>query len=292
MTDASSTSTRSPVAWLLALRTADPMLLLLRASLLTLLVNSNNDPPVFVAVALLCLVALPRPGLVRSPWLWAGLFVAIGARQLATWHTIDDHIVVTTYWCGALALGLTARHPRPVIAASARFLVGALFAFAAGWKLRSGQFLDGTFFRYSLLFDGRFETPARLVGGTTRAALRANVDALHDLDLSGTGREVLLEEGPRNKAVALAFTWWGALIETTVAVVFLVPLRPRMAWIRHASLLAFATTTYVIVPIGGFGTLLLVLGAAQAASERLRTGYYLGGIVLLIWAAIWPSLFG
>lgn len=292
MTEAPSTSTRRAAGWLHALRTADPLLLLLRASLLALLINSNNDTPVFVTVAALCLVALPRPEVIGSPWLWAGLFVVVGARQLATWHTIDDHIVVTTYWCGALALGLSARHPTPVIAASARFLVGALFAFAAGWKLRSGQFLDGTFFRYSLLFDGRFETPARLVGGTTRAALRANVDALHDLDVSGTGREVLLAEGPRNPAVALAFTWWGAIIETTVAVVFLVPVRPRMAWVRHAALLAFATTTYLVVPIGGFGTLLLVLGAAQAATERLRTGYYLGGIGLLIWAALWPQLFG
>jgi hypothetical protein len=247
---------------------------------------------VLVGVAVTCLVALPRRRVLRSPWFWAAAFVLVGARQLATWHTIDDHIVVTTYWCGALAVGLTARHPTPVVAASARFLVGALFAFAAGWKLLSGEFLDGTFFRYSLLFDGRFETPARLVGGTTRAALRANVDALHDLDASGTGREVLLAEGPRNTAVALAFTWWGAIIETAVAVVFLVPLRPRVAWVRHAALLAFATTTYLIVPIGGFGTLLLVLGAAQAATERLRTGYYLGAIGLLVWAALWPHLFG
>jgi hypothetical protein len=284
--------TSIPRKWLGALRTADPLLLLLRASLLALLVNSNDDAIVLATIAIVCLIALPRPAILEAPWFWAGLFVAIGARQLATWHLIDDHIVVTTYWCGALALGLAARDPRATLAASARFIIGSLFAFAAGWKLRSGQFLDGSFFRYSLLFDGRFETPARLLGGTSRAALHANHDGLRALDATGVTGELALREGPHNQLVAEIFTGWGVIIEATVAMAFLVPLRRRWAWLRHGSLLAFATTTYLVVPVGGFGTLLLVLGAAQATTERLRTGYYLGAIVLLLWAGIWPTLFG
>lgn len=269
----------------------DPLLFLLRASLVGLVVISNDDPWIFGAAALTSIVALPLPRLMRNPWLWAALFTAIGLRQLATWHTIDDHTIVMTYWCGAVALGLRATDPAATLAASARYIIGTLFALAAGWKLLSGQFLDGTFFRYSLLFDDRFEFVADVVGGTSRAVHEANVDEVSRLlSRDGTGTAVL-EEGTRNVILAQAFTWWGVAIEAAVALVFLAPLPLRWGWLRHAVLVAFAATTYLIVPIGGFGTLLLVLGAAMATSDRGRTAYYLGAAGLLLWAGLWPLLF-
>lgn len=277
--------------WLSALRSADPLILLLRASLLALLINSNDDLPVLLAIAAVCAVALPRPRLLRNPAFWAVLFAGVGARQLATWHTIDDHVIVTTYWCGAIALGLGASDPRRALAASARFLVGTLFAFAAGWKLCSGHFVDGTFFRYTLLFDDRFSTVARLIGDTSPSMLRANVEALQSLDASGRPGSIALQEGTGNRLLAGVFTGWGLLIECGVAAAFLLPLRQRWSWVRHALLVAFAVTTYLVVPIGGFGTLLLVLGAAQTTGGALRTGYYLGAIALVMWAGIWPLVF-
>lgn len=291
MTERAGQLTSGPLGAIRGVLAGDPLLVLLRASLLVLLVNSNDDVIVLVCVAAISLVALPRPRVLRDPRFWAALFVGVGARQLATWQSIDDHIVATTYWCGAIALGLGARDPRATLATSARFIVGALFAFAAGWKLRSGEFLDATFFRYSLLFDGRFETPARLIGGTTKVALEANHSGLRTLDLASSSGNLVLQEGPRSSALAQVFTWWGVVIESTVAAAFLVPLPRRWGWFRHGSLIAFASTTYLIVPVGGFGALLLVLGAAQATSERLRMGYFVGAMVLLSWAAVWPRLF-
>ncbi|MGQ0520630.1 MAG: hypothetical protein ACT4PX_05700 [Actinomycetota bacterium] len=273
------------------LRTADPLLLVLRASLVVLLVNGNDDPVVMAGVAVLCFAALPRPRLLCSPWLWAGAFAAVGARQLATWHTLDDHVVVTTYWCGAIALGLGARDPRATMALSARWLVGLVFALAAGWKLLSGQFLDGTFFRYALLFDERFEVLSRTLAGTTDRIRDADVGAVAGLLAGGGGGEVALVEGSGGPALALVFTWWGVLVEAAVALTFLLPLRGRWRHLRPASLFAFAGTTYVLLPVGAFGALLLVLGAAQAESERLRAAYVLGIGAMLAWAAAWPVLF-
>ena len=275
-----------------ALRAMDPLVLLLRASLLVLLVNSHTDTVALIGVGLACLVALPRPALLRSPLLWAGLFVAIGLRQMLTWHLVDDHIVVTTYWCAALALGLTAQDQRRTLAASARLLVGVLFAFAAAWKLGSGEFADGTFFRYSLLFDDRFATVTRVVGGTADTILQHNLAGLQELARDpGAGGGLLLQEGPRNEALAAVFTGWGILIESAVAIAFLVPLRRRWEALRPATLIAFAATTYLVVPVGGFGTLLLVLGSAQTSSDRLRVAYLWGAVGLLVWAAVWPIIF-
>jgi hypothetical protein len=277
--------------WLDAVRATDPLLLLLRASLLALLVNSNDDRVVLLSVAVVCVVALPRKGILLSPWFWAALFVLVGVRQLASWQRFDDHIIATTYWCGALALGLRAHAPGRTIAASARLLIAGIFTFATAWKLRSGEFIDGTFFRYSLLFDDRFETPARLIGGTSRTVLRTNLDALHALDAGGGVSDVTLQEGPRNLVLAQAFTYWGAVIESSITLAFLVPLRRRWGWVRHLVLGAFVVTTYAVVPVGGFGTLLLVLGAAQAASDRVRFAYYGGTVALLIWSGLWPQVF-
>lgn len=275
-----------------ALQAMDPLLLLLRASLLALLVNSNDDALVLLAVAAVCAVALPHPALLRNPVLWALLFITVGIRQLTTWHQIDDHIIVTTYWCGAIALGLTASDPRRTLASAARLLVGTVFAFAALWKLRSGEFANGYFFRYSLLFDDRFATVARLLGGMSRSGLQANIDGLQAMAADpGAHGDLVLHEGPRNMAVAQVFTWWGILIESAVAIAFLVPLRGRWAMLRPATLVAFAGTTYVVVPVGGFGALLLVLGSAQAASDRLRLAYLWGAVGLLAWAFIWPIVF-
>lgn len=286
-----SLASQTPGRWLSALRSADPLLLLLRASLLVLLINSNDDLLVLLALACVSAVALPQPRLLRHAALWAVLFAGVGARQFATWHTIDDHVIVTTYWCGAIALGLGARDPRRALAASARLLIGTLFAFAAGWKLRSGQFVDGTFFRYTLLFDDRFSTVAQLIGDTSPTMLRTNVEALQSLDAMGQQGPISLHEGPGNRLLAGVFTSWGILIECGVAAAFLLPLRERWAWLRHALLVAFAATTYLIVPIGGFGTLLMVLGAAQARAGMLRAAYYLGGVGLIVWAGVWPLMF-
>jgi hypothetical protein len=190
-----------------------------------------------------------------------------------------------------VALGLGATDPAATLAASARYLIGSLFALAAGWKLLSGEFIDGSFFRYSLLFDERFETVANLIGGTSDTAHDANIDQVSAL-LSDAGQgTVALREGPRNELVAQVFTWWGVVIESAVAVTFLLPLRSRWGWARHAALIGFAATTYVVVPIGGFGTLLLVLGAAMVTTSQARSAYLVGAAALLAWAALWPLLF-
>jgi hypothetical protein len=61
--------------------------------------------------------------------------------------------------------------------------------------------------------------------------------------------------------------------------------------VRHAALVAFAGTTYLVVPIGGFGTLLLVLGSAMVTTDRARLAYYAGAVALLVWSGVWPLLF-
>jgi hypothetical protein len=131
------------------------------------------------------------------------------------------------------------------------------------------------------------------VGGTTSVQLRQNVDTLGDLVTQpAAGEAARLREGPRNAAVATTFTIWGVCIEAAVAIAFLAPLRARHEWLRPATLLAFGCTTYAIVPVGGFGALLMLLGAAQTSRERWRTIYLVACLVLFVWAGVWRCIFG
>ena len=64
-------------------------------------------------------------------------------------------------WCLSLALALATRAPAALGAHYGRRIVGLVFLFASLWKLvLSPDFVDGRFFRMTLLSDARFETLA------------------------------------------------------------------------------------------------------------------------------------
>lgn len=65
-------------------------------------------------------------------------------------------------------------------------------------------------------------------------------------------------------------TWWTALVETAVAVFFLLPRRLAAARWRDPLLLFFCWMTYPFATIAGFGWLLTILGIAQLEPERRR----------------------
>lgn len=288
------TAERTPrcLAWL---ERADPVLLLLRGSLVVLLINSNDDTVLLLTVATVCVVALPNPPVLCSPWLWTALFVGVGLRQLWVWESLDDHVAATTYWVGAVALGLRAKDVRGTLSASARFLVGTIFACAVAWKVGAGEYLDGTFWRHTLLFDERFEWVARVVGDTSPAMIDANHESYARLSRvaaeRGASPGATLVHGARLAPLAAAFTWWGVVVEAAVAAAFLSPLPARWAWTRHATLAAFALSTYLVVPVAGFIALLALLASAQVTTGRQRGAYHAAAIALLAWAGVWPVVF-
>jgi hypothetical protein len=226
----------------------------------------------------------------ESPVFWLALAVVVGVRQAGYFLTLDDHIVVTTYWCGAVGLALLADDRDRTLVRTAGLLIGLVFAIAAIWKLTSGQFVDGRFFRFTLIWDARFEHLGWLSGQPDPQATR---DALETaLGARSTGARVVFPEGPRSEVLALGMTWWGIFIETAVAVGFLLPLR-RHPWLRHVALFAFMIGTYLVVPITGFGCLLSIMAAAHTDDVRWRRAYLITFVVLLvIWPPLWRAVTG
>jgi hypothetical protein len=253
--------------------------------------------PWFVLPIILGLAALmlASPELLRTPVIWIGLSMLVVIRIASDWPLADNHIYLLAYWCLAIALALRAVDASAVLAWNGRWLLGLAFALAVLWKgILSPDYVDGRFFRVTLLTDPRFSDVATLVSGLTPAELDRNRTALDPLP---EGAELLapleVAEPWRLRVFAAAATWSTLLFEACVALAFLLDIGTQRIWLRHALLLGFCLTTYAFAPVAGFGWLLLVLGLAQCDDDwrQLRITYVAVFLLVLVYAEVpWAGL--
>ena len=231
---------------------------------------------------LLAAAALLAPRLAARAWLWLALAALAAARIALDWPLSDNHAYLLGYWCLALGLAFATAAPREPLARSARLFVGLVFALATLQKLLAPDYVDGTFFRYSLAIDDRFEALGRLLGrdGEALARTRAFLEAP---PWAPPPPGAAFVETPALRAAAVAFTWATLVLEGAVALAFLAPVRRAPAWLRDGTLLAFCAGTYAIAPVAGFGWLLIAMGVAQTTPAQVRTrGLYLAAFALLV----------
>jgi hypothetical protein len=227
--------------------------------------------PVILAAAVLILIF---PGALRNPRVWGGLTLLTAIRIAYDWPLADNHIYLLCYWLLAVALSLRAPDAADSLAFTGRWLIGLAFAFAVLWKLvLSPDFLDGRFFRVTLLTDPRFDAATQIVGGLSREQLEGNRKAVV---LLPQGAELLnppvVVEPFRLRAFATLSTWGILCLEAAVAVLMLLPTTQWSGRLRHATLLLFCGVTYAFAPVAGFGWLLLVIGLAQVAAPQKWLG--------------------
>jgi hypothetical protein len=250
--------------------------------------------PWFVRPAVLgaAALALIYPRALKMPALWGAVSCLVAIRILDDWPLADNHIYLLAYWCLAIALSLRDANPARTLAWNSRWLLGLAFAFAVLWKaVLSPDFLDGRFFRVTLLTDPRFGEAAMLFGGLSEEQLEANRRALEALPEGAALAEPLaVVEPPRLRRLAAVSTWGVLLLEGMVALVMMWPSAGRL---RHAALLTFCLVTYAFAPVAGFGWLLLVMGLAQTedADVALRRIYVAAFLLILFYSEVpWASL--
>jgi hypothetical protein len=247
----------------------DPIALALRLTLLDLLLRPIGKGFARPATLLLAGAGLALPALLGSHLFWLTLGVAAATRVVTAWPLGDNHAYLLAYWCLAITLGCAVRDRDATLAASGRWLLGLVFGFAVLWKGISPDYLDGRFFRVTLVVDPRFENFTHLVAGLDPGELAAQRRFLvqHVDDALGT-----VETGPpepaRLRAVALAATWATFAAEVALALAFLWPLGRGLSRWRDPLLLVFSAGTYAVAPVEGFGWLLLALGLAQCDRAR------------------------
>ena len=226
----------------------------------------------------------------RAPATWILVALLVGARIVVVWPLSDNHIYLLAYWCLAIGLALSSAAPAATLSASSRWLLGGAFAMAVLWKgVLSPDYVDGRFFRVTLLTDERFADAALVFGGLSREQMTQNRAFLEPLP---EGAELLTPppfvEPPRLRAFAAVTTWGGLILEGLIAFTCLVPLR-RLDIARHTVLLAFCATTYALAPVAGFGWLIATMGLAQCRPrQRALAGAYVAAFVLVLMYAEVP----
>jgi hypothetical protein len=248
--------------------------------------------PWYVRPVLLGLAAatLVSPRLLRRPLVWAVATAAIAIRIASDWPLADNHIYLLGYWTLAIALALRSPAAAQFLAIASRRLIGLSFACAVVWKcVLSPDFLDGRFFRVTLLTDPRFGEATRLVTGLSAEDLERNRTALEVLP---AGAELLdpptLVEPRRLRLFATAATWGIVLLEASVAALMFLTTPIVLTRLRHAALLGFCAVTYALAPVSTFGWILLTMGMAQTSEEEvwLRRLYFAGLLAVLIYAEV------
>lgn len=246
--------------------------LALRLLLLALLLDAGAFWFVRLPVVTAAALGLLLPGLLRARGLWALLALLTAWPLVWNWPFSDNHDYLRVFACVAAAAALGAARPAATLATSARWLLGLTFLFATLWKLGSPDYLDGRFFRVTLLSDPRFENLAVVLGDTTWRAWEATESALR---AAAAGRESLGEAGAPEPAslrrAAGVLTVWTVALEALVAAAFLWPRGRGLSRVRDPILLLFGATTFAFATVRGFGWLLAALGVAQSGPERRGT---------------------
>jgi hypothetical protein len=247
--------------------------------------------PLILAAAVVVLI---YPKALRQWQVWAALSVLTAIRIAADWPLADNHIYLLGYWLLAISVALRSRDAAATLATASRSLIGLAFVFAVLWKVAlSPDFVDGRFFRVTLITDPRFAAATQIIGGLSDDQLKAAREAVA---LLPQGAELMnpppMVEPERLRLFALASTWGVLVMESLVAALMLSRARAAGS-LRHLVLLAFCAVTYAFAPVAGFGWLLLVMGLAQVEAWQIWLArlYQLTFLIVLFYDEVpWAQL--
>ena len=269
---------------------ADTLDLLPLLTVLLLLLSPLGVWYVHTPLVLLCVIGVSYRKVLRTSAFWYVAATLLGTAIYFHWESADNHKYLICYWCLALccAYSIPSAHQKPALALSSRLLIGLCMAFATLWKLLSDSYLDGSFFEYTLMVDGRFEYVARALGNVSASVLTDNrqlSDLLTHGYLRGIDLDLVALSGtPQLDVLATVVTWWTITIEFAIALLFLLPDHRITSAGRNTLLLLFGVTTYSVATIKGFGWVLMLLGMAQCEQKQWRWRLAYLAVFLLIQA--------
>lgn len=258
----------------------------LRLTLLDMLLRPVGDRTVRPLTLAFAALGLLIPGQLRSKLIWLSLAFLTGLRVLLDWPLPDNHAYLLFYWCLAVAIALFSRDSERCLAFSGKFLIGLAFAFALLWKaFLSGDFMDGRFFSIAMLTDPRFEAFTGSVlslDDYEMDSLTLFVEQHIDGELPARGLDIPSLPSKLH-LVSEILTYWTVLIESAVAILFLIPARAGVSRLRDAFLILFCATTYSVATVEGFGWLLIAMGVSQSGERREAVRYlYIAAFLLIL----------
>ena len=245
----------------------------LRLTLLDLLLRPIGYWEIRPIVLTLAVIAFLLPNQVRNPTIWFALSFLTGLRVILDWPLSDNHAYLLCYWCLAISLSLISKDGENCLRLNGRLLIGLAFAFAVLWKLAlSPDYLDGRFFKITMLTDSRFESFTQLIGALTPEQMdELRYFISQHVDGQIPEAPEIPHQPERFLLAANMLTYSALIIECLVALSFLWPLGRGISKLRDMFLIIFCVTTYAVATVQGFGWLLIAMGVAQSEPARWKT---------------------
>jgi hypothetical protein len=236
--------------------------------------------PVSLLAAALGVMMLVSPRLLESRPAWAAVFAILAWGLVTRWPVTENNRYLDAYWVLAccLAVGFPEDEAERVLARNGRLLIGLTFTLAATQKALRGGYFDGSFMHGLVLWDDRFRSVAKLLGGLDAKDIVTNVQLKSALAFMPSAVEsIAVVTSERLRLTTLVLGYFVLLLEASVGLSFLLP-GPR--WLtrwRHYLLFLFVLPTYLLAQVSHFGLILTVMGFAQCPVERrgLRLAYLL-----------------
>ena len=280
-------------SWLSGLMQPPLYLLVLRLTTILLLLHGiDHWLWTMLPEKLLALAMLLYSPLVRQRWIWLAMSLCLVFNNLWHWSNLVNHEYLYTYWVLVCTLAIWSSTPKQVLRWNARWLIGLCFLFATLWKFLGGEYLDGSFLHLTFLLDSRLAMGAVLFGGLDLTTLADNRQLFETMQASAAVMDPQqLATTPRMAAVSLVLSYWTILIEGLVAASFLLTVPRWLYQKRDWLLFIFVTTTYAVIPVLGFGALLMVMGLIQTKSSFIAR-LYLGLLILMpLWMPLPQAIF-
>jgi len=264
---------------------ADAVRIAAQFTLLSLLFTQVGNAFTRPFIMLIAALGLVLPHGYRQPKLWMVLCFFTGFRVFYEWPMADNHAYLLALWCLTLSIACVSHETNRILANNARILIGLIFLLASFQKIISPDYLDGTFFRYLLLADNRFEDIVVLFCNISYQEIdnaRVLLDASRFSPLTVNDSIVPVSSG-LNWLVVFS-TCWNLLDQIAVASCFLAPNNSFLYKKRDFSLLIFCITTYAVAPVPGFGWLLVSMALAQCEKKMIvRITYIFTFFIILFY---------
>jgi hypothetical protein len=218
-------------------------------------------------------VAVLFPQSVYREQFWLLICMITGSSIVLDWTLLGNHSFMLFYWSLALLLASFSSNRLRFLAMASRWLVAFLFLFAFVWKINSNDFRSGATARY--LLSGTYPAGqlSVVLAGISGSQLAENINDVERVLSSPIPTQAKLNSNSAVGRLADAMTIMTLIIEGLTALIFLLPLSLRWAWLRDISLILFMITAYSIIPVAAFATQLAYLGYAGTNSNRSRAAY-------------------
>ncbi|SNT25427.1 hypothetical protein SAMN05421640_2974 [Ekhidna lutea] len=249
----------------------DPIEFALKATLVLFLFSEwvTGDEWVYMMpIMILSAFGLMVPGLHKNRIVWYILSIVFILKTNSQWWTQDNHLFVNMYWVITIAFVLSFKNWRQLLVKNSRAIIGLVFLFATIWKVLSPDFMSGSYFHFTFLTDSRFVEESDILGDLSQADLASNIRSLKESALSNEATQAALITNQKIRSVTKLITWHTIIIESLLALLFLLPQRYSITRYRNYLILVFALTTYLVMPIHSFAWLLIAITISQTGEDE------------------------